>query len=63
MSFPWGPQVNKFEEVSSDGHQSSAMGRRARVSVLMSGGQGWGGPRSDVQGTGTGARRGLYSEV
>ena len=48
----WGPQVIKFEQVSSVDHQMSVVG-----------GQGWaGGPRSDVWGEGWGTCT-MYSEV
>ena len=40
-----GPQVNKFEQVSSDGHQMSLAGGRAEaVPCLMSGAIGPGDP-------------------
>ena len=44
-----GPQVNKFDEVSSDGHQVSLTGKL--------GPEGW-GPMSDVHGAGSGWREG-----
>ena len=55
VSMGGGPQVNKFEQVSNDGHQVS----------LVEGVAGQrGGPMSNVQGTRTAATvRGLYSEV
>ena len=48
MSVPMGggPQVNKFEEVSNDGHQVSLVG----VGLY------WGGPMSDVHVVGAGTR-------
>ena len=49
-----GPQMNKFEQVSSDGHKMSQGGMAGRVPCLMSG-LGPGGPLSDVGGEGAGA--------
>ena len=40
-----GPQLNKFEKVSSDGHHMLVAGDKAGVPCLMSGGsRGWGVP-------------------
>ena len=63
-----GPQTNKFEQVSSDGHQMSLAGAPGPrgVPCLMS----WGarararGPICDVQGAGTRTEEGaLYNEI
>ena len=54
-------QVNKFEQVSSDGHQMSLVGGECPMSDSQK--LGPGGPMSDVQG-GWGQDGGvLYSEV
>ena len=42
-----GPQMKKFEQVSSDHHQMSQAGGGGTQDLMS--GEGWGYPRSDVQ--------------
>ena len=55
-----GPQINKFEQLSNDGHQMSLAGKAGVVGWGERQGQGWGSRLPCLMPGGGG---GLYSEI